>query len=111
MDRHPHHPGGISSRPSPATRATKARRVRTRARRALLDGLRAERRALDLAGAHHFDRHQCPLLFGLAQAARDATGRSVEFQGVRFGLRFGIWRYVVDPGTGKYLVAAGGGWL
>lgn len=94
-----------------ADRVARARRVRTRARRALLDGLRAERRSLDLAGAHRFNHHQCPLLFGLAQAARDAQGRSVEFAGVRFGLRFGIWRYVVDPGTGKYLVAAEGGWL
>lgn len=102
----------MARRMTAAERAARAKLARTRARRALLDGLRAERRAIDLADAHYVDRHQsAPCCSAWRRPRGTRRGRSVVFGGVKFGLRFGIWRYVVDPGTGKYLVAAEGGWV
>lgn len=68
--------------------------------------LRKLRQQSERHGGQHFSREQAPELFELAQMA-DATpaGRSsFLLNGVRFPLRFGFRRYVVDPETGAFLV-------
>lgn len=89
-------------------RADRERRRRVRTRRALLERLRAESWAI---GHGYFARSAAPTLYDLALAARSARGRFVRFGGVRFPLRFGIWKYVADPETGRTLVGTSGGWL
>ena len=77
---------------------------------ALLRLLRQQRRAINERRGY-FSREDAPDLFALAEAAdRVSRGRdSFNFRGVRFELRFGFRRYVVDPETGDILV--GGGFL
>lgn len=78
-------------------------------RTVLLRTLREQQR--QIAGRSDFTRADAPDLYELAMAA-DAVRRgrrTVDFRGVRFPLKFGFRRYVIDPDTGQTLV--GGGFL
>lgn len=78
--------------------------LRRIARAALWRTLREQRQKI--TGWPDFDRADAPELYDLARAA-DLTPdgrREFYFRGVRFRLRFGLRRYVVDPKTGGFLI-------
>lgn len=75
-------------------------------RRRLLCTLREQRARI---GAAEYSRTQAPELFDLGRAADQAPRgrRTFTFQGVRFSMKFGFRRYVLDPETGETLTAGG----
>jgi hypothetical protein len=78
-------------------------------RQRLLDTLRRQSKSI---GYGWFRPDHAPELHDLAlHAAAVRRGRFVWFGGIRFPMRFGIWKYVCDPETDEILVAASGGWL
>lgn len=97
-----------SSQPAPSRKKRLPKPGDTPSRWHLLKQLRAESAQVSRG---YFSRDAAPYLYDLAQAAKVARGNRVYFCGVRFPLRFGIWKYVIDPETGLPLVAASGGWL
>lgn len=72
----------------------------------LLSTLRDQRARI---GAREYSRAQAPELFDLGKAADQAPRgrRTFTFQGVRFSMKFGFRRYVLDPETGETLTAGG----
>jgi hypothetical protein len=60
-------------------------------------------------GPRGFSRDEAPELYDLAQLARASDGPSCVFRGIRFPLRCGLWKYVVDPLSREFLVATDGG--
>lgn len=102
----PIHPA-LTRRPN-AKKSLSQKQLTYRARRYLLKQLREER--AQLVG-YRFGKADAPELYALAKEASVANGRFVRYKGVRFPMRFGFWRYVLDPETGECLVAADGGWL
>lgn len=74
----------------------------------LLSTLRTQRARI---GARVYSRGEAPELFDLGRAADQAPRgrRTFIFQGVRFAMKFGFRRYVLDPETGETLT--GGGFL
>lgn len=79
-----------------AAKPSKANRSR------LLSILREQRARI---GAREYSRAQAPELFDLGKAADQAPRgrRTFMFQGVRFSMKFGFRRYVLDPETGETL--------
>jgi hypothetical protein len=87
-------------RTKPKPRKPNPRTVRA----ALWRTLREQRQKI--AGWPHFERADAPELYDLAIAADRAPDgrREFYFRGVRFRLKFGFRRYVVDPKTGAFLI-------
>lgn len=101
------HDGRIDATPKRHT-ATRGKTAPDRAA-ALLQTLRRQARSIE--GKGYYQRSDAPDLFELAEAADGAPRgrRSFVFRGVRFEMKFGFRRYVIDPETGETLV--GGGFL
>lgn len=94
--------GGI---PAPRQRRKPEQKARrTNPRTLLLNTLREQQARI---GSGEFARIKAPELYDLGMAADHvACGRrTFEFRGVRFGLKFGFRRYVVDLETGETLTA------
>lgn len=89
--------------PTPCQRRKPKQKARqTNPRALLLNTLREQRARI---GSRQFERADAPELFDLSIAADRAPHgkRSFVFQGVRFRLKFGFRRYVIDPATGEML--------
>ena len=99
--------GGVSVKP---VRRAKAKCLSAAGyRRQLLMRLR---RQSETIGCGLFRAELAPDLYELAQhASADHGRRFVSFRGIRFPLKFGIWKYIIDPETGETLVSVSGGWL
>lgn len=78
----------------------------TNPRTLLLTTLREQRARI---GAREYSGAQAPELYDLGIAAEQAPRgrRTFTFQGVRFSMKFGFRRYVLDPETGETLTAGG----
>lgn len=91
----------------PVAAAMRPQRLSAYQRR-LLDTLRLQKSRIRYG---FFRREAAPELFDLGLAAAAARGRTVRFGGVRFELRFGWWKYVIDPETGETLTGADSGFF
>lgn len=76
------------------------------AQRRLLDTLRQQKARIQYG---YFRREAAPELYDLGLAAAASPWRTVRYGGIRFELRFGWWRYVIDPETGETLTGADNG--
>lgn len=96
----------LKKKPSKPRKRKVAKREPTKTE--LLNQLRAESRAR--AGTRYSLHEDTPLV-ELAYFASHARGRSVHWRGIKFPIRYSLYRDVLDPETFEPLISALGGVL